>query len=61
VVIIREPQGSEAGISIPDSSSGPQNPAGFGCIPVNASQPEEKKTDAPSGNVAAGVDGQKMP
>ena len=43
VVIIRESRGNEAGISIPDSSSGPQNPTGFGCIPVNASQPEEKK------------------
>ncbi len=61
VVIIREPQGNEAGISIPDSSSGPQNPAGFGCIPVNASQPEGKKTDAPVASGAAGVDGQKMP
>jgi len=61
VVIIREPRGNEAGISIPDSSSGPQSPAGFGCIPVDVSQPEEKKPDAPPAQGAAGVDEQKMP
>ncbi|MFA5757119.1 MAG: RDD family protein, partial [Smithellaceae bacterium] len=61
VVIIREPRGNESGISIPDSSSGPQSPAGFGCVPVNVSQPEENKPDAPSVQGASGVDGQKMP
>ena len=61
VVIIREPRGNESGISIPDSSTGPQSPAGFGCVPVNVSQPEENKPDAPSVQGASGVDGQKMP
>jgi uncharacterized RDD family membrane protein YckC len=32
VVIIREPQGTAAGITISDASGGGQNPVGFGCI-----------------------------
>ncbi|HBJ75195.1 MAG TPA: hypothetical protein DDY86_06755 [Syntrophaceae bacterium] len=61
VVIIREPQGNEAGISIPDASSRSQSPAGFGCVPGNFSQPDAKKPEAPSVEDAAGGGGQKIP
>jgi len=61
VVIIREPQGNEAGISIPDASSRSQSPAGFGYVPGNFSQPDAKKPEAPSVEDAAGGGGQKIP
>jgi len=61
VVIIREPQGSAVGISIPDAASGQQSPAGFGCIPVNFPEVEAAKPQTPSGEDATGADGQKIP
>ena len=61
VVIIREPQGSTVGISIPDAASGQKSPAGFGCIPVDLSEVEAIKPQTPSGEDATGTDGQKIP
>ncbi|MBP7764358.1 MAG: RDD family protein [Deltaproteobacteria bacterium] len=61
VVIIREPQGDAAGISIPDSPAGPQSPAGFGCIPVAPETPEEKKPETPAPERPAASDDQKIP
>jgi uncharacterized RDD family membrane protein YckC len=61
VVIIREPRGSDVGISIPDADSGQKSPAGFGCIPVDLSEVEATKPQTPSGEDATGADGQKIP
>jgi uncharacterized RDD family membrane protein YckC len=61
VVIIREPQGSDVGISIPDAASGQKSSAGFGCIPVDLSEVEVTKPQTPSGEDATGNDGQKIP
>lgn len=61
VVIIREPQGSAAGISIPDSTPGPQSPAQFDDTSGSFSLTEVKKPETPSPEDAAGVDSQKIP
>jgi len=61
VVIIREPQGSNAGISIPDAASAPQSSAPFGSASGDLSQLEVKKTETPSNEEATGVDVQKIP
>jgi len=47
VVIIREPQGNEAGISIPRCLIKVAKSAGFGYVPGNFSQPDAKKPEAP--------------
>jgi len=57
VVIIREPQGSVAGISISDSIPGPQSSAQFSGM----SGPEMKKPETQSAEETTGADSQKTP
>ena len=61
VVIIRDQQGSAAGISIPDSSIAAQSPLSFSDTSGNFSKPEVKKPETPSPEDATGADGQKIP
>jgi uncharacterized RDD family membrane protein YckC len=61
VVIIRKPQGSAAGIFIPDSTSGPQSAAQVGDTSGAFLQTEVKKPEKPSPEEATEVDGQKIP
>ncbi len=60
-VIIRDPQGSAAGISIPDSRIVAQSPVQFGNTSGDFSRPEVKKPETPHPEDAAGADGQKIP
>lgn len=61
VVIIREPEETAAGISIPDSTGAPQNPAPFINPSGGFSQAEGSKTEIPSVEDATGTDSQKIP
>ena len=61
VVIIRDPQGSAPGISIPDSKPVAESPVQFGDTSGNFSRPEVKKPETPSPEEATEADGQKIP
>lgn len=61
VVIIREPQGSAAGISIPDSTPPPQSAAKFSDASGDILEAEVKKPETPSHEDTMGADGQKIP
>lgn len=61
VVIIREPQGSASGISIPDSTPVAQSPVQVGDTSGDFSRPEVKKPETPSPEETTGADGQKIP
>ena len=61
VVIIREPQERAAGISIPDSTGAPQNPAPFTNPSGSFSLAEGRKAEIPSVEDAPGTDSQKIP
>jgi uncharacterized RDD family membrane protein YckC len=61
VVIIRAPEGSTAGISIPDPAAPAQSSVAIDDTSVDISQPEVKKPETPSAEDVTGVDGQKIP
>jgi uncharacterized RDD family membrane protein YckC len=61
VVIIREPQGSAAGISIPDSTPRPQSPVQLDNTSGDFLQTEVQKPEAPSPEETTVTGGQKIP
>ena len=61
VVIIRETQGSVAGITIPDASPAQGGSARSGDTSGDLSQSEVKLPETPSPKDATGMDGQKIP
>ena len=61
VVIIRDPQGSAPGITIPDSKPVAESSVQLGDASGNFSRPEVKKPETPSPEEATGADGQKIP
>jgi len=61
VVIIREPQGSAAGITIPDPTPRSQSPVQLSDTSGDFLQTEVKKSETPSTEEATGADGQKIP
>ena len=61
VVIIREPQGSNNGISIPDPASGGQSSVQFSNPSDPVSAMEMKKPEMQSNEDVRGADGQKIP
>ncbi len=61
VVIVREPQESAAGISIPDAASGSQNFSGVGESSGGFTPAEAKKPEMPSNTDGTGSDSQKIP
>jgi uncharacterized RDD family membrane protein YckC len=61
VVIIREPQGSAVGISIPDSRPAPQSSARFAGTSGAVFPTEVKKPETPSHEDVTGAGGQKIP
>ncbi len=61
VVIIRDPQVSVPGITIPDSKPVAESPVQFGDTSGNFSRSEVKKPETPSPEEPTGADGQKIP
>ncbi len=61
VVIIREPQGSAAGITISDSAHQPQSPAPFGNASGSFSSTQLNKPETPFTEDTTGASGQKIP
>lgn len=61
VVIIREPQGSTAGLTIPDSSAAPRHPAGVDPAAGIITPAGMEKPEVASGEAATRPENQKIP